>query len=77
MRARVEKVDVLVWNKSYGSISGGGDTPGYKGVQSVVRVGVPILGGDEDGGLVGGMGGEVRGGGRGGYIDGIVGGRIL
>ena len=64
---------------NYGPVSSGGETPGDKGVKSVVVVGGPVLGGDADVGSGGGMGGEGGGRGRGIYIDryGVLGGRIL
>ena len=46
-------------------MSGGGETPGYKGVKFMVEKGWPRLGGDVDGGSGGGTVGEEGGGGQG------------
>ena len=61
----------------YGCVYGGGETPGYKSVHEVVVAGWPGLGGDADGSLGGGTGGEVGVGGHVGDGDGVLCGRIM
>ena len=58
-------------------MSGGGATPGYKGVEEVVVAGVSVPGENFNGGLGGGDGGYQGGGGLGGDVDGVLCGNIL
>ena len=58
-------------------MSGGGATPGYKGVEEVVVARVSVPGDNFNSGLGGGDGGYQGGGGLGGDVDGVLCGNIL